>query len=233
MSTRRLNQTGATGQPLVFGNHATRSSTRVAANTSAEGKSQSSNTKKSKPVTVGEMARQTLTDKNCILAEEQITSETLFKIFYKILKKFSPNLSEDLHTMLQAYLTLLQENANSEHISKKAIDIVVKRLEDRLKISMEASLDKVSLAVKSLIANQRTLQEMTVVIADVSETLQKVAHNIDNSVKETTATSNQLSTTITSYKEALLSVNNTNTQAASPAPNNSRYEDPRLAKHNG
>ena len=78
----------------------------------------------------------------------------------------TPNLSEDLHAMLQAYLTLLQENANSERISKKAIDIVVKRLEDRLKISIEASLDKVSLAVKSLIANQRTLQETTVVIAD-------------------------------------------------------------------
>ena len=119
---------------------------------------------------------------------------------------------------------------NSERISKKVIDIAAKRLEDQLEISMEASLNKVSLAVESLIANQRTLQETTVVIADASETLQKVAHDIDNSMKETAATSNQLSTTVTSYKEALLSVNNANTQVASLAPNNSRYEDPRLAK---
>ena len=93
MSTRGLSQTDASGQISVIGNHTTRSSIRVAANTSAEGKSQSPNAKKSKPVTAGEMAGQTLTDKNCILEEEQITLETLFKIFNKILEKFSPNVT--------------------------------------------------------------------------------------------------------------------------------------------
>lgn len=98
-----------------------------------------------------------------------------------------------------------------------------------MEISMEKSLKKMSTAVESLLANQKALQEAMGIIAGTSETLQKVAHKIDSSAKESTDTSNQLSTTVTSYKEALLSVNNNSNQGKTLASSNS-YKDPRLAK---
>ena len=125
MSTRGTCQNGISGQPLLTGNRTTRSSTKTATNTLTEGKSQSPNTKKSKPMTAGEQARQILTNHNCIIAEEQVSPEMLFKTFSRILDKFRTTLSEDLHVTLQAYSALLQESTTSERISK---DVKMTRL---------------------------------------------------------------------------------------------------------
>lgn len=73
-----------------------------------------------------------------------------------------------------------------------------------MEVMLEKSLNKLSSMVKSFVTNQKDLQELMSNIMGAAETLQKLTQELGNSAKEASATSNQLSTTMTSYKEALL-----------------------------
>ena len=232
MSTQGPSQNGSTGQPPPAVSRTTRSSTKASVPSTTEGKTQSLNTKKAKPATVGEQARRILADKNCAPAESQATPDDIFKIFKKILEKYNSVVLEDLYETLQAFAILLQENASREQLNRKSIEAVAQRLEDKIEAYVESNLCKMSTAVESLIANQKTLQLSSSTLANTTETLQKIAQEMDNSAKETSATSSQLSTTITTYKEALLSMGRSDTCATIAVPGSSpdSQSNPRLAR---
>jgi 5'-3' exonuclease len=137
-------------------------------------------------VTAGEQARQVLADKNCILAGEQITLNALYKIFQSILNKLNTSMPEDVLLTLQAFAALLQESASSEQITKKAIDMVAQWIQDKVEATLEKSLSKMSAMAESLVANQEDLQGSTTTLLGMTDTLQKLAQDIGNSVKETT-----------------------------------------------
>jgi hypothetical protein len=207
----------------------TRVSTKATATANTERKNLSPIAKKGKPATAGEQARQVLADKICILADKQTTPDTLYKIFQSILDKFNTSLPEDVLLTLQAFAALLQESASSEQITKKAIDAVAQRIQDKVEATLEKSLNKMSTMAESLVANQEDLQGSTTALLGTTDTLQKLVQDIGNSVKETTVASSQLSNTVCSYKDALLTTSNTNGPATSPASNNT-CEDPRLVR---
>lgn len=124
MSTRGSSQTGPLGQMALPATCITRASTKATETLAAGRRSLSPNAKKGKPATTGELARKALTDKNCILGDEQTTPCKLYKTFQKILDKFNASLSEDLSLTLHAFAALLQEGASSEQITKKVINAV-------------------------------------------------------------------------------------------------------------
>ncbi|KAF8262950.1 hypothetical protein EI94DRAFT_1704371 [Lactarius quietus] len=70
---------------------------------------------------------------------------------------------------------------------------------------------------------------VTTTLKGTTKTLQKIVQEIGNSVREATATSNQLSKTAATYKEALLSMNNQNPPATAGMATRSQ-EDPGLTR---
>ena len=78
------------------------------------------------------------------------------------------------------------------------------KVEERLETSIEKAMDKMSSMADSLMANQEKLQASTSALSGTAETFQKLTLNMDTNVKVATETSDQLSNTVSSYKEAIL-----------------------------
>ena len=72
---------------------------------------------------------------------------------------------------LQAFTILLQENSHSKQINRKTIDIVAQCLEDRIRVYMKGNLNKMSMAAKSIVANQKELQLSTPILVATTEFL--------------------------------------------------------------
>ncbi len=94
---------------------------------------------------------------------------------------------------------------------------------------MDKSFNKMSTLVESALANQKDIQNTSSSLAGATEMLQKLTQDIGNSVKEVMATTGQLSSTVSSYKEALLSKSNTAMQSNNQTPTRPS-EDPRLTR---
>ena len=124
MRTGRLSQAGAPGQPPTQTSRSTRAGSKAAANTNTDRKSLSLGLKKGKPLTAGEHVRQVLTDRGYIVGEEQATPYALYTMFQNFVDKHNTAISEDLHAMLQAFTTLMQESASSKQITRKSINAV-------------------------------------------------------------------------------------------------------------
>ena len=185
--------------------------------------------KKGKVATTSEQARQILADKNCIQDDKHTTPSTLYKTFQGILDRYNTSIPEDLYLTLQAFMALLQESASSEQITKKVIQAVAQRVETQVKATLEKSLSKMSSMVENIVTNQIELQGLASVLSEAMVTLQTLTQDLGNSTREASATSNQLTTTVTSYKEALLSASSKIAQAPQPEMNRAS-EDPRLTR---
>lgn len=72
-------------------------------------------------------------------------------------------------------------------------------MEDKLEAFLKKSLDKISNMVESIIANQKDIKGSASALSEATETLQTITQDLGNSTKEASATSNQLTTTVTSY----------------------------------
>lgn len=95
--------------------------------------------------------------------------------------------------------------------------------------TLEKSLNKLSTMVESFATNQKDLQASTSIISGAADVLQKLMQDLRNSTREATATSNQLSSTMFSYKEVLLIANSSNKQEMQVAATGTN-EDPRLTR---
>ena len=229
MSGRGTSQTGSSGQPPTTTSRVMRSSTKTSTSTLPSGKGLSPNGKKSKPATAGEEARSVLADKKCMEADEKATPIALFKIFKKILEKYDSTIPEDLHLTLQAYAILLQEGASSQQLTNKAIEAVASRVEERMETAIERNMNTLSNMVESIAAKQKEMQMTTNTLSGTAEAFQKIAVEMGSNVKEATAMSDQLTSTVTTYKEALLNTKTPRTESTAHTQV-SNSEDPRLAR---
>ena len=225
---RGASQAGTLGQPTTV-TRTTRSVSRQATNSPSNGGMASPGDKAKKKQTAGEMSRTVLADAKCIGPEEQITPSTLYKIFAKILKKYGEKMRSEARVVLYAFETLLQENENQEQISNRMMDSIAKRVESKLENVLENGLTKMSGIVDGLVANQKGLQSATETLTSKTETLQKIAQEIGSSAKEASESTDQLSNTVTSYKEALLTANNAASRPNAPQLHKT-MEDPRLTR---
>ena len=229
MTSRGVSQAGTAGQSITAA-RTTRSTSRQATNSPPKGGNASPGDKLKKKLTAGEMSRTVLADAKCIGPEEQITPSSLYKIFAKVLKKYGESLHSEARVVLYAFETLLQENENQEQISNKMMDNIAKRVESKLENVLESGLAKMSGIVDGLVANQKGLQTATETLTNKTETLQKIAQEIGSSAKEASESTDQLSSTVTSYKEALLlTAKNTDPRTSAMQPHKT-VEDPRLTR---
>ena len=118
-------------------------------------------------------------EEECICPEEPVTLGTLFKVFRRILEKYRPVIPEDLHLLLQAYTVLLQEGTGAELLTSKAINAVAGKVEERLEMSIENAMSKMSSMVDSLVDNQEKVQASTTALSKTAETFKKLMLNMD------------------------------------------------------
>ncbi|KAF8274197.1 hypothetical protein EI94DRAFT_1794409 [Lactarius quietus] len=159
---------------------------------------------KGKPANVGKEARWMLADEKCMHTEETTTPATLFKVFKRILARYDSSILEDLHLLLQAFAVLLQEGTGGEQLTSKAISVVADKVEERLEITIEKTMNKMSSTVESLLANQKDIQTSTSALSKTAETYNKLTEDMCNNVKAATEMSDKLTNIVSSYKEALL-----------------------------
>lgn len=170
-----------------------------------------------------------MTEAKCLGLEEQVAPRTYFKILTKILDKYNESIQSDAKLALQAFVALLQENENQEQISNKMMDNIAKRVEAKLEGVLDGGILKMSGIVESLVANQKVVQEASETLADKTETLQKLATELGSRAKEASASTDQLSSTVSSYKEALITASKTPPQA-NRVQLPKTCEDPRLTR---
>lgn len=205
MSTKGTSQAGPATQPTPV-TCVTRLSNKNTANTPMSGKTkgQTNSSNKSKLELAGEQARKLLANIGCLQAEEAIMPISLYKIFWKVMDKYGKSLHEDVLLTLQAFALLVQENTDREYLSNKAINAVVSQIEESMGLAIENSLSKLSMTVDNLLANQGELQASSTTLSKTAESLQKLSTDIESHVKEASATSSQLASMATDYRDALL-----------------------------
>jgi hypothetical protein len=123
-----------------------------------------------------------------------------------------------VHVHVQAFEVLLQEGAGYEQISGKLTDSIAQKIEAQLEVVMDKGFNKMSEIIESVVANQKELQTTSDTLANKTESLQKIASEISNNAKEASVSMDQLSSTMTTYKDALLSVQNMAPQGNSSTP---------------
>ncbi len=127
---------------------------------------------------------------------------------------------------MQAFAILLQE---CEGAHNRVMETLTNKIEEKIESVMDKSIDKMSALVESALANQKDMQTTTATLAGATESLQKMSVDISKSVKEATATSDQLTNTMSTYKEALLTTSSPTTRGPTTmAPKHG--EDPRLTR---
>ena len=114
-------------------------------------------------------------------------------------------------------------------MSSKIANEIARRVESKLEGVIDGGLLKMSNLVDNVLINQKELQSATVVLTGKTEALQNLAQEIGNSAKEASANTDQLSNTMSSYKEALLTVA-TNMPRVNAAQTAKVSEDPRLTR---
>ena len=163
---------------------------------------------KQKQLTAGEQARQILADAKCLGPEEQVLPNNSFKVLAKIIGKYKNSLGNEAMLALQALVTLLQAADNHEFISNKMMDAIAKRIENKLETVLDGGIGKMSAIVDKVVNNQKELHNTSTAVVEKTVALQKIAQELESRTKETAVTSEQLSNTAASYKEALLTAKN-------------------------
>ncbi len=227
MASKGASQAGTSGQPPQAVSRVTRSSSKPAAPAPSKENGPNLGQKKIKFV-AGEEARGVLTKVNCLLADEQVTQGTLYKIYKRILVRYDETIPPDLRIPMQAFAVILHE---CEGAHNRVMETLTQKIEEKMERALDKSMEKISTVVESALANQKELQTTTETLAGTTQTLQKLTADMTISVREATANSDQLSTTITSYKDALLkTVKSTAPTREAAPPITGQYEDPRLTR---
>ena len=230
MTTRGTSHAGTSGQPQT-GIHTTRSVSRQATATPVptEGSIASPGDKNRKKLMAGEQLRHILTEAKCLGLEEQVAPRMHFKILIRIMAKYDEGIQSDATLALHAFVALLQENENQEQISNRMMDNIAKRVESKLESVLDCGILKMSGMVEILVANQKVLQEASDTLTGKTEALQKLASDLGSCAKEASASTDQLSNTVSLYKEALITASKSTSQdnrVQTPKSN----EDPRLTR---
>ena len=228
MASKGLSQAGASGQPPPAP-RATRASLRQTAHTPPSGSGSSPGEKAKKRTTAGEQSRSILADVKCLGSEEPITLSTMYKILARILNKYGEGMNSDARVALQALAALLQEVENQEQISARMMEAIARKVESKLETVLDSGMLKMSDMVDSVVANQKDLQKAAEKLTDNTETLQRMAQEMGCSAKEASATTEQLASTVSSYKEALLTAGNALPRAGTKQMATTN-EDPRLTR---
>ncbi|KAF8256929.1 hypothetical protein EI94DRAFT_1709914 [Lactarius quietus] len=206
MSARGTSQTGSSGRPPPgpTTGRITRSRTKTPVAAPSEERSVSPNLKKGKTTLAGEQAQLMLAEEKCIRADKTATPATLLKVLKRILEKYDSIIADDLHLSLQAFALLLQESADTELTTNMVINAVLDKVEEKIEMAMEKSMIKMSSMVERILANQKDIQSSSSTLSETAKTLKKLSLDMGNNVKAVMETLDQLTNTVSSYKEVLL-----------------------------
>ncbi|KAF8274189.1 hypothetical protein EI94DRAFT_1794404 [Lactarius quietus] len=120
------------------------------------------------------------------------------------------------------FALLLQEGANSDSLTSKAVKAVADRVEERLEAVIEETMNKMSGMVESLSANQKEFQTSTTALSEMVETYRKLMLDMSDHVKATMEMSNQLTNMVSLLGNPIAKLTDAGSQLATTT---STYKD--------
>ena len=139
--------------------------------------------------------------------EERITISSLYEAFKLMHDRYNPKISTKVQRSLLTFKVLLgvlvveQNEAQDPGMVECAV-IISTKVEE----AIDKGLAKMSNAIESLLANQKELQKSSKKIEDLAAAIHKALEEVDKNLVVISDSSNKLTNTMSSYKDALLMV---------------------------
>ena len=156
--------------------------------------------------------RALLDNEGILKAEERITAESLYNALKVIREKYNSKMSSEVQKIMVAFHASLgvlaaEKNAEQDPSIMECAKVISARVEE----AIDKGLTKLSTAMEYSLANQKDIkattkriEESTAVIQESATAIHKAIEEVDKNLAEVTDTSNKLTSTMSSYKDALL-----------------------------
>ncbi|KAH9019410.1 hypothetical protein EDB84DRAFT_1566080 [Lactarius hengduanensis] len=167
-------------------------------------------------------AKAHLASEGCLSDETSSAHSALTHSLILIIKKYTRSSPPGLINTLEAFGLLLQELKETSPLTPPAVEIITSKLGEIITNSVQKGISKLSVTLKSSLAEQHKLQDSAAALDAAASTLNKVVSDMNISITAANTATSQISETATTYKEALISTNTCLHQAppcmASAAP---------------
>ena len=139
--------------------------------------------------------------------EERITVSSLYEAFKLMHNRYNPKIPTEAQRSLLAFKVLLgvlvvEQNEAQDQGMVECAAIISTKVEE----AIDKGLAKMSNAIESSLANQRELQKSSKKIEDSAAAIHKALEEVDKNLVVVSDSSNKLTNTMSSYKDALLTV---------------------------
>jgi hypothetical protein len=183
----------------------TKKSTRPPATTQPQ--SSTGNSEPSKRMKAAMVAPRALLDKEGYLKEgTPLTVASTFNAYKLIYDSCKDKVPSDVRKVLVSFLAILGELAikNKQEVDPN-VEGLAQRLSSKLESTMEKGLTKLSNLVEASLANQKDMQNTSKKLGETAEVIQKASEDVNKNLAAATDTSSKLTTTVSLYKDMLLS----------------------------
>jgi hypothetical protein len=214
MSSKGALGTGAGGHAPPANLRTTRSNTKAnMQQPSATAQLATAEKKKTKAREAEEEARKTLSEEECLNAEEALTLQNIPHTLTLLVRKYNSNAPTSLLKAIKAVATLAAriENANGQF--EPVVDAITQRLGEHFEKSLHTEMDKLSTVITSSLAEQTRSLNTPGALTETITNLKQVASDMSKTINEATTATTHINNTALNYKQALL-----HTTAKPPPP---------------
>jgi uncharacterized protein YktB (UPF0637 family) len=206
MSSKGALATGAGGLAPPAHLRTTRSNTK--ANTqqqpSATAQLATAEKKKAKAREAEAEARKTLTEEECLNAEDSLTLQNIPHTLTLLAWKYSSSAPNSLTKAIKAVATLAARIENANRQFEPVVEAITQRLGDHIEKSLHMGIDKISTIIKSSLAEQTRSLNPPEDLTETITNLKQVATDMGRTINEATTVMSHINNTALNYKQALL-----------------------------
>ena len=173
--------------------------------------------------------RETLDKEGILKKEERITVSTLLDAFKLIQERYNAKMPSDAQKVMTAFkvamgVLVIEQKADQNPNMTECASIISAKMEEAL----DKGLSKLSSAMEISLANQKEMQSATKRIEESTTAIQKTIEDVDKNLTAISDSSNKLTDTVSSYKDALLSAPKPPQQSHTGRPADAN--DPRIIR---
>jgi hypothetical protein len=169
--------------------------------------------KKAKAKETEAEAHKTLSEEECLSADDTLLLQTIPHALMHLVQKYSSNAPTSLLKAIKAIATLTARAENSNGQFEPVVEAITQRLGENIEKTIQSEMDKISTVIKSSLAEQcRSLNPLEALTETITN-LKKVASDMSKTINEVTTVTMHINDTALNYKQALL-----HTTAKPPQP---------------
>lgn len=140
--------------------------------------------------------------------DEELTDESIYTAFRLIYDRYKLKIPEDIGKVLVSFIAALGSLAAERVMVSREmsdVEVLAQKISTKVDNAMDKGLAKISNIIEMSLANQRVIQSTTKKLEKAADTIQKTTEDVNKNLATATDTLNKLTSTMSSYKEMLLS----------------------------